>query len=199
MSNDDPYITGFLEEITDCHFAGGQWFGVSCGDSGYGISSSTITVSFPGEAGGTPGLILLNNSISPFPAGGTDTSPITLTPKLLAGTLTTGGGLKLTGLGRGVGLGAGSSAQTAVLFQLDGAFPAVPFHVRLSLVATITAPVAGFTVFTAVKDSVKKGVLFGVNNLPPIQSQASNTFFGGTSVTSDFVVDPKKLTVTGPF
>lgn len=64
--SDKAYGLDFFQKITDIHFGGGPWFAVAivCSVPGAPGGSPIVNLTFPGEAGGTPG-----RPMCPAPAG----------------------------------------------------------------------------------------------------------------------------------
>lgn len=75
---DKPYNVGFLEEIVNVHFGGGDWISIYAFPAVHSTVStnSTITAAFPGLIGGTPGVPVLTNNLHP---SGFSASPHVLT------------------------------------------------------------------------------------------------------------------------
>lgn len=98
MATDDPYTTGFFDEIIDCNF-GTNWIQVkqqvlpaSAGQNGV-----SVTMTFPGMSGGTPGFTLMTGTTLP---AALPLFSVPMTRTELTATVKTGAGKSLTGFGR---------------------------------------------------------------------------------------------------
>lgn len=87
---DKPYNVGFLEEITNVHFGGGDWIAIFAFPSVHELVStnSTLTAEFPSLEGGHPGVQLVTNNLHP---AGFTANPHTLTAADMARTVNPSG------------------------------------------------------------------------------------------------------------
>src|ERR1700691_1883615 len=105
----DPSVLGAFSTITNINF-GGQW--LAFGALGSAFQGQTLTLDFPGQAGGTPGVFFFDDGVLPtgmVPAATFDnTFPNSLAgwpviqSSYLSRSLKSGAGGAITGWGAGI-------------------------------------------------------------------------------------------------
>lgn len=189
---DSPYQLDPFTRITNINFGSSNWFGVGCRAQAASLHAlATINADFVATAGGTPGFDLMDASVVP---PGFQALPHTVTAGDIKAGLVAQAGLKLTGFKMATPASPSSSQASFVVMKLDQFIQ--PFRIRMRLAITGPPSVFQQQVFVGVFNNglIKPGFTF--NNEGSFSSAKE-----GESVTTsnfDFIVDPHKLTVTGP-
>lgn len=211
---DQPYALDPFTMIKSINFGSDVWLGLiaSAAPLTIGttptppdITQAIVDMSFPGLAGGTPGFTLFNSLV---PISGANPEPYTVTKADLTRPIKTGAGAGSVGF---------SAYQVSTLVSPNPPFNT--YHViqvgtyvkcsgvfakRFTVQANMTAGNHN-TDGIALVAIIQQGIVKAGVQLPPgpAVTMAQNTTFGGAGVpdpkTATFVVDPKALTVTGPF
>lgn len=200
-----------LEQITAISFPN-DWFYV-WGPSLEGVFSAPVqyNITFPDQAGGTPGLTPIEFSVvgsvpvihlAPYVTNTNSvSSTITIKQSDINSKLITGAGAKLAGHVWGP---IENAFAVIALFNF-GSFPSSRFRVRLGLSGDASAAGSFVTVGTIAKNTIKAGYHFvNIEDIPTIDKKTG--FIGvvpgvGGSNPIDFTINPatKQVQTANPF
>jgi hypothetical protein len=191
----------FFSRVVNVHFGGGPWVVVSLGGLNVGADFASGSISFPQQAGGTPGINILDFGVYPVSITAADL----VAKKISAGfSLPYFGARAITGFGDKLTLSDsnidvfGFSHATQIIFQAPSA---KPFDIRVRATAGAGVVLLGVSVVPIDAAVVKPGMSFpqfGVVEAPSPKSACYDV--GGPeplSVDATFTIDPAKLTVSG--
>lgn len=194
-----------FSRIKNVHFSGGPWMAIygiaNAGANSLGFQTdATITFDFPGMAGGTRGFTIIRGDqpITSLRA------PHAITAKDLQGKLRTDAGLGLTGFSIGAQSSGQGIVQPEAAYFIDLAkFPKTKFPVRGTATNNNIETIISQCAVLLYKKAPKIGTVIGNGKiLEPLPrddaeyfSKVGNSAPG--SLTTDFIVDPVNITVTG--
>lgn len=189
---DNPYALDPFSQVTDVHWGTGDWFVAyaSFGGSIGGLDSVATSVSFPGEAGGTPGLPLISFGQIPPPLARAE--PYVLLAKDLTAKLRTAAGKTLNGFP----VLPGGTTSAAYFVNLNSFFPQTPFEVDILVQGGDGTSTLHVEVWTHAAKDIKAGVSIGFETPTPAHSAVQFGTFGHIAGTYRFSVDPKSLGVS---
>lgn len=198
------YEEDYLQKLISAKF-GSNWIVIiseltlppSSGDS-----LMTVTVTFPDQAGGTPGYTMVTANV---PLASMHSAPYRVTANDLQATMRTDAGAGLTGFGvKGfTSFGPGHSV-CALYIKLNQAMPKSPFRVRVNvLMAPVTHGTGDIQTFSvATVRNIKPGLLSTapLNDaiMTEVDFKSGATETGTVDGTFIFRVHPSSLQVDDP-
>lgn len=194
MATDDPYVTGFFDEITDCQW-GSRWIQpVAQYLAGGALEFVNMSLTFPLISGGTPGFTLMTNGVLPS----LPSIFLPVTAAEVAATITTGGNRKLTGFARSFPATPPPALPGGAVFyfiKLDDRLPAQgTLRVRLNLSGVVSG---SWQLACATIKDVRPGIPAGNFDFVSSQGVFGSTSGGDTPpATTDFDVNLETLQVT---
>lgn len=188
---DNPYALDFFQQITDCHFGGGNWLYVTMdANSPSFVPDYIMRCDFIGSSGGSPGLLSNNGSVT----GAINADfPYIITAADLQRKFITGAGLEVPGFGVSRYFpGINNPTSTVFFIRMDK----FQEQFRVRLIRDIDPSYysnVGVSIATVDAKKLKAGMAI------PTDIEIVAGFAGmGLSASVDYIVNRSTMSITGP-